>query len=85
MAPILTWWVKTVKYTRRLSHLPAVARPALYAGGNTPRSGQPSRGEDVVCQRDTGQITSLNEAWDFGDLQLKGYHYSTSKTSVIVD
>lgn len=35
MAPILTRRVKTVKYTRRLSHLPAVAGPALYGGGNS--------------------------------------------------
>lgn len=36
MAPILTWRVKTVKYTRRLSHLPAEDRPALHDGENSP-------------------------------------------------
>lgn len=58
MASILTWRVKTVKYTHRLSHLPAVARPALYAGRNSHRSDQLSKGEDAACERDAGLITS---------------------------
>lgn len=32
MEPILTWQVKSVKYTHRLSRLPAENWPALYAG-----------------------------------------------------
>lgn len=57
MAHILTWQVKMVKYTRRLSHLPAVARSALYPGGNSSPSDQLRKVKDGVCQRDTGKIT----------------------------
>lgn len=45
MVPILTWQVKSVKYTHRLSHLPAKKCPALYVG--EPLSVHPPlKGED---------------------------------------
>lgn len=60
MTPILTWWVKMVKYTHRLSHLSAAAPPALYAVG-TPTHPIKTGYAKVrrVWGKVTGQIASV--------------------------